>query len=157
MLDDHSRWFLRSYPLDRSAVAAGSGCGIPRFARNPGWRQCKTGRLKAAAAFAQSANDACIWDAVDGRCDRDPTLPRRDGDYRCYCWPPAAEIAVLAGKRVDGRVSEPGCGYNSDAYSCSNVAWGRIGDIKHKHWEFAQNNYLLQEYNRQASVIDDRG
>ena len=32
-----------------------------------------------------------------------------------------------------------------------------IGDIKHKHWEFAQNNYLLQEYNRQASVIDDRG
>ena len=59
---------------------------------------------------------ACIWDAVDGSGDRDTALPHRDGDYRGYCWPPATEIAVLHGKRIDGQVSEPGCDCNSDAH-----------------------------------------
>ena len=86
---------------------------------------------------------AFTWDAVDGPDDRDTALPHRDGDYRCYCWPPATEIAVLHGKRVDGQVGEPGCDCNSDAHSRSNAVWGSIADIKRKHWEFAQNDFLV--------------
>src|SRR5215472_8125808 len=44
-------------------------------------------------------------DTVDGPGDRDTALPHRDGDYRCYCWPPATEIAVLPGNRLDGQVN----------------------------------------------------
>ena len=53
--------------------------------------------------------DAWMQEAVDGRADRDPTLPDRASDYCCYCWARLAEIATLAGKRLglDGRVSEP--------------------------------------------------
>ena len=86
---------------------------------------------------------AFTWDAVDGPDDRDTALPHRDGDYRCYCWPPATEIAVLHGKRVDGQVGEPGCDCNSDAHFHSNAVWGSIFDIKRKHWEFAQNDSLV--------------
>ena len=96
-------------------------------------------------------------EAVDGPGDRDTALPHRDGDHRCYCWPRATEIAVLPSKRVDGQVSEPGCDCNSDAHSRSNVGWGSIADIKHKHWELAHNDFLVSGYNRQASVIDNRG
>jgi len=35
-----------------------------------------------------------------------------------------------------------------------------LGIIKHKLWELAQNDFRMREvreYNRQASVIDDRG
>ena len=46
-----------------------------------------------------------MQEAVDGRADRDPTLPDRASDYCRYCWVHAAEIAALAGKRPDGRVS----------------------------------------------------
>ena len=65
--------------------------------------------LKSAATLAQSANDEWMQDAVDGCADRDPTLPDRASDYCRYCWADATEIAALAGKRPDGRVSELGC------------------------------------------------
>ena len=114
----------------------------------------KIGRLKTTAAFAQSTNGTCIWDAVDGRYDGDPTVPRGDGDYRCYCWPPATEIAVPPVKRVEGQVSEPDA---TVAQTRNNFVWGAIIDIEHKHWELAYNDFLVSGYNRQASVIDNCG
>jgi hypothetical protein len=44
----------------------------------------------------------------------------------------------------------------SDARSRSNFVWAALPAIKHEHWELAQNDFLVREYNRQASVIDDR-
>jgi hypothetical protein len=82
-------------------------------------------------------------DAVDGPGDRDTALPHRDGDYRGYCWPPATEVAVLHGKRIDGQVSEPGCDCISDAQFEVTSYGGRIADLKRKHWELAQNDFLV--------------
>src|SRR5215472_17346619 len=51
MVRDHSGWLLRNLPLERDAVAAGSGSsGIRRVARNPGWRQCFTGDTTARSS-----------------------------------------------------------------------------------------------------------
>jgi len=85
----------------------------------------------------------CIWDAVDGSGNRDAAVPHRDGDYRGHRWPPATEIAVLPGERVDGQASEPGCDCASDAHFRSNAVWGCIADIKHKHWELARYDFLV--------------
>jgi len=43
------------------------------------------------------------------------------------------------------------------ANSWSNLLWGNIGDIKHKYWELAQNEFLARENDRQASVAGNRG
>ena len=62
-----------------------------------------------AATLARSANNEWMQEAIDGCADRDPTLPDRASDYCCYCWNRLAEIATLASKRLDGRISELGC------------------------------------------------
>ena len=62
-----------------------------------------------AETLAQSANNEWMQEAIDGCADRDPTIPDRSSDYCRYCWALAAEIAALAGKRLDGRISELGC------------------------------------------------
>jgi len=50
-----------------------------------------------------------MQEAIDGCADRDPTLPDRASDYCRYCRAHAAEIAAVAGKRLDGRIRELGC------------------------------------------------
>jgi len=70
----------------------------------------KTSQAEMAATLGQSANDEWMQEAIDGCAERDPTLPDRACGYCRYCWALAAEIAALAGKRPDGRVSELGCG-----------------------------------------------
>ena len=65
--------------------------------------------MEAAATLAQSANDEWMQEAIDGCADRDPTLPDRASDYCRYCRAHAAEIAAVAGKRLDGRIRELGC------------------------------------------------
>src|SRR5215472_18797157 len=59
----------------------------------------------AVETLAQPANDEWMQEAIDGCAERDPTLPDRACGYCRYCWALAAEIAGLAGKRLDGRVS----------------------------------------------------
>lgn len=65
MVRNHSGWFLRNLPLERDAVAAGSGSsGIPRVARNPGRLECFTGDTTArSSAWGIRAGADGAWKA----------------------------------------------------------------------------------------------
>src|SRR5215831_9407990 len=89
--------------------------------------------------FSRVANSAWIQEATGGCGDRDPTLPDRASDYCRYCWALAAEIAALAGKRLDRRASA-----SSDALKLRRHSWRNVrsGNISDRDWGLPQNDFL---------------
>src|SRR6516165_8193363 len=109
MIKDHFGWFLRSLPLDRNVVAAGSGCGTRRGSQGRGngkaLRSISPARSSTWPRLLLSPVMTRVCGTVDGPGDRDPTLPLRAGDHRRCCWSPAAEIATPPGTRGAGLVN----------------------------------------------------